>query len=218
MTVITGSGLDELVNEMAEESDSPLGILEAGCGRYKHWEYPKGAKITGLDISEDQLNNNNYIQDKYLGDVQTWKTQQQWDVVISVYVLEHVTNPQLAVSNMLSWTKPGGYLVLAVPNALSLKGLITKITPFSFHGWFYRNVYRRPHAIFPTVMDWSITPSNLKKQLTGNGIILERFSKEQLSPVFNIPYKISLGLLQLLSFGQWKAGNSNYLLVVQRPK
>ncbi len=216
MSVIKGSGLDELVNQIADKTKNPIAILEAGCGRFKHWHYPAGAVVTGLDISETQLEQNNHIQEKFLGDVQTWQTDAQWDVVISVYVLEHVKNPQQAVTNMMSWTKPGGLLVLAVPNALSLKGLVTKMTPFGFHEWFYRYIYRRPHSIFPTEMDWSITPANLRSQLTGNVILMERYSEEELNKVFNVPYKMMLGLLRLFSLGRWKPGNSNYLLVVRK--
>ncbi len=216
MSVIAGSGLTEIVEDLASSRSGEFTILEAGCGRLSHWEYPAGTAVTGLDISQDQLDRNERVQKKFLGDVQTWETGRQWNVVASVYVLEHIDDPRRAVTNMLSWTRPGGLLVLAVPNALSLKGLVTKFTPFGFHGWFYRNIYRRPHAIFPTVMDWSITPANLRRQLAGHAIVLERFDTETLSRVFNIPYQFLVGLLRVVTLGRWKAGNSNYLLVVRK--
>jgi 2-polyprenyl-3-methyl-5-hydroxy-6-metoxy-1,4-benzoquinol methylase len=216
VSVIIGSGLAGIVEDLAAAQSGNLTILEAGCGRLSHWAYPEGAEVTGLDISADQLARNERVQEKFEGDVQTWETDRQWDVVASVYVLEHIDDPRRGVANMLAWTRPGGLLVLAVPNAFSLKGLVTKMTPFWFHGWFYRNIYRRPHAIFPTVMDWSITPSNLRKQLEGHEIILERFDQEQLSRVFNLPYRFLVGLLRILSFGRWKPGNANYLLVVKK--
>jgi len=216
MSVIAGSGLTQIVEDLASSQPGEFTILEAGCGRLSHWEYPEGTAVTGLDISQDQLDRNERVQEKFVGDVQTWETGRQWDVVASVYVLEHIDDPRRAVTNMMSWTRPGGLLVLAVPNALSLKGLVTKFTPFGFHGWFYRNIYRRPHAIFPTVMDWSITPANLRRQLAGNTIVLERFDTETLSRVFNFPYQFLVGLLRVLTLGRWQAGNSNYLLVVRK--
>ncbi len=216
MSVIEDSGLAGIVEDLAASQPGNLTILEAGCGRLSHWIYPADAAVSGLDISQDQLDRNDRVKEKFLGDVQTWETDRQWDVVASVYVLEHIDDPRRAVANMLSWTRPGGLLVLAVPNALSLKGLVTKFTPFGFHGWFYRNIYRRPHAIFPTVMDWSITPANLRKQMADHSIVLEHFDKETLSPSFDLPYRIMVGLLRVLSFGRWKAGNSNYLLVVKK--
>ena len=216
MSVVVGSGLAEIVEELASFRSGELTILEAGCGRLSHWDYPAGAAVSGLDISVEQLERNERVQEKFLGDVQTWETDRQWDVVASVYVLEHVEDPRRAVANMLSWTRPGGLLVLAIPNALSLKGLVTKFTPFGFHGWFYRNIYRRPHAIFPTVMDWSITPANLRRQLDGHTVVLEHFDTETLSRVFDIPYQLLVGTLRVLTFGRWQAGNSNYLLVVKK--
>ncbi len=216
MSVVIGSGLSKIVDNLAASRSEHLTILEAGCGRLSHWTYPQGAVVSGLDISQEQLNQNNRVQEKFLGDVQTWETSRQWDVVASVYVLEHIDDPTRAVANMLSWTRPGGLLVLAVPNALSLKGLITKFTPFGFHGWFYRNIYRRPHAIFPTAMDWSITPANLRRQLKGHTIVLEHFDTETLSRFFNVPYQLLVGLLRVLTLGRWKPGNSNYLLVVKK--
>jgi len=217
MSVINGSGLAGIVEKAAARQPDGFSILEAGCGRLRHWAYPSQARISGVDISSRQLERNDFLDDKFLGDVQTWETDRQWDVVVSVYVLEHVDDPRRALANMVEWTKPGGLLVLAVPNALSLKGLVTKMTPFGFHGWFYRNIYRRPHAIFPTVMDFSITPANLRKQLADHEVVLEHFSEEAFNPPFSWIYRVLLGVLRLVSLGQWKPGNSNYLLVVQKP-
>ena len=216
MSVIRGSRLAEIVDDLAAGQAGELSILEAGCGRFRHWSYPRGATVSGLDISRDQLEQNEHIQEKFLGDVQTWQSDRQWDVVVSVYVLEHVDDPRGAVANMLSWTRPGGLLVLAVPNALSLKGLVTKATPFGFHAWFYRHVYGRPHDIFPTVMDWSITPANLRKQLAGHEVVLERLAGETLRPPFGVLFGALVGLLRVLTLGRWKPGNSNYLLAVRK--
>jgi SAM-dependent methyltransferase len=202
---------------MAEAQGAPaFAILEAGCGRLSHWEYPPQATVTGLDISAEQLAQNTRVDEKIEGDVQTWFTDRQWDVVASVYVLEHLADPRRALANMLAWTRPGGLLILAVPNALSLKGLVTKWTPFGFHGWFYRHIYRRPHAIFPTVMDWSITPANLRKQLSAHEVLYEHFDSESLSPGFDPIYQGLIRVLGLMSFGRWKPGQSNYLLVIRK--
>lgn len=216
MTVVHGSGLTELVADLAAAQARPVTILEAGCGRLAHWDYPANAVVTGLDISAQQLARNAHVHEKIEGDVQTWASDRTWDVVVSVYVLEHLKDPRRAVANMIAWTRPGGLLVLAVPNALSLKGLVTKATPFGFHGWFYRNVYRRPHEIFPTVMDWSITPANLRRQLAPHEVVLERFTGETLGRAFNPLYQGMVGLLRILTLGRWRPGNANYLLVVRK--
>ncbi len=193
-----------------------LTILEAGSGRYRHFDYPAGSRITGLDISAEQLAANDYAHEKIEGDIQTWQTDRQWDVVINIYVLEHVEDPRRALANLLAWTRPGGYLVVAVPNLFSLKGLATKATPFWFHHWFYRHIYRRPYAIFPTTLKLAVAPRHLRRQLAGTRIVCEHYTQERLSPRFQPLYRAAIAVLKLLSLGRWRPEDANYLLVVRR--
>ena len=216
MSVLPGQAVAHLLEEQDAAQDGGLTVLEAGSGRFRHFAYPPTARVTGLDISAEQLVANDYANEKIEGDVQTWTTERHWDVVISIFVLEHVADPARAVENMLAWTRPGGLLVIAVPNALSLKGLITKATPFGFHGWFYRHVYRRPHAIFPTTMKMCIAPHRLRRQLADQEIVYERFSQETFGQPFRAIYGGVILLLKLLTLGRWRPENSNYLLVVRR--
>ncbi len=62
-------------------------------------------------------------------------------------------DPARAALNQLEWTRPGGLLVIGVPNLWSLRGLITKLTPF----WFHRLVYRlgRRKGIYRSLGDLS---------------------------------------------------------------
>jgi len=43
-----------------------------------------------------------------------------WDTVVALHVLEHSNNPDILVEQMKNLLKPGGKLILAVPNMLSL--------------------------------------------------------------------------------------------------
>ncbi len=43
-----------------------------------------------------------------------------FDVVLCLFILEHVDDPARVVRNATEWLKPGGRLVVAVPNALSV--------------------------------------------------------------------------------------------------
>jgi SAM-dependent methyltransferase len=216
MSVLPGQAVARILAGQDRAQGGGLTVLEAGSGRFRHFEYPPGARITGLDISAEQLAANDYADEKIEGDVQTWTTERQWDVVISVFVLEHVEDPERAVANMLAWTRPGGLLVIAVPNALSLKGLVTRATPFGFHGWFYRHVYRRPHAIFPTTMKMCIAPRRLRRQLAGHEIVHEQFSRETFGQPFRALYGGVILVLKALTLGRWRPEDSNYLLVVRR--
>ena len=44
----------------------------------------------------------------------------QWDAVVALHVLEHSNNPDRTIDQMRRLLKPGGKLILAVPNLLSL--------------------------------------------------------------------------------------------------
>jgi SAM-dependent methyltransferase len=114
--------------------------------------------------------------------VQTWQTDRQWDAVVCIYLLEHVDDPARAVENLLRWTRPGGLLVIAVPNLDSLKGMVTRATPFGFHHWFYEHIYRLPYAIFPTTMRLAIAPRRLRRQVREHDVVHEEYAQEHFGP------------------------------------
>jgi SAM-dependent methyltransferase len=144
-------------------------VLEAGCG----WlppevPWPSGVHVVGIDSSAAQLERNASIDDKLLGDISTHRFDRQFDVVRCWDVLEHLPRPQAALANLAHAVRPGGLLVVKVPNLLSVKGLLTKLTPYRFHVWVYRRVYGYAHAgvddqgPFPTYMRRSVTERGLR--------------------------------------------------------
>ncbi len=44
----------------------------------------------------------------------------KWDTIVALHVLEHANNPDSLIEQTKSFLKPGGKLILAVPNGLSL--------------------------------------------------------------------------------------------------
>ena len=103
MSVLPGQAVAHLLEEQDAAQDGGLTVFEAKNGRFRHFAYPPAARITGLDISAEQLAANDYADEKIEGDVQTWTTDRHWDVVISVFVLEHVE-----FERPLSVTRLGG--------------------------------------------------------------------------------------------------------------
>jgi len=118
-----------------------LAVLEAGCGSTSHIRIPHASRYTGIDISARQLARNSRLDEKILGDLQSYPLpEQRFDVVVSWDVLEHLPDPQAALHNLCRATAAGGLLVLAAPNFLSVKGLVTKLLPHPLHVAFYRYV------------------------------------------------------------------------------
>ena len=152
-------------------------MLEAGCGSAGHVRFPEGAVVTGIDLSEKQLARNPIVDEKIVGDVQYHPLQSEaFDLVVCWDVLEHLERPALALANLAGALKPGGLLLLAFPNADSLKGLAAKATPYRFHVWLYRHVVGTPHAgtedvgPFPTYFRSTMRPAAVERLLTERGL------------------------------------------------
>ncbi len=163
--------------------DERVKVLEAGCGETAS---PIGlgdeAFIVGIDVSERQLARNSWAHQKILGDIQTYDfPKAEFDVVVSWDVLEHVSKPELALARLAKTVRPGGLLVIKVPNILSAKGLITKLTPYSFHVWVYKHVfgYANPgvhdRPPFRTFLRRAITPRGLLRFARAHKFSVEMF-------------------------------------------
>ncbi|MSQ35817.1 MAG: class I SAM-dependent methyltransferase [Dehalococcoidia bacterium] len=156
-------------------------VLDAGCGAHGRVALPAQAHIVGLDISAEQLAKNQDVQEKVLGDIQTYEfPPQSFDVVICWELLEHVRHPERALALFARALKDDGVLVLAAPNVLSIKGLVTKFTPYRFHRWYYRRMYKIAHPpIFPTHLRLSMTPRAIFEFAARSGLVVEFYNIEE---------------------------------------
>lgn len=161
-------GLSEKVNELLE-GKSHIKLLEAGCGSFSHINVKPFVKSVGIDISQDQLDRNTDLHEKILGDIQTYPLpEDEFDVVVCWYVLEHLPKPKDALRSMFKTVKPGGLLILTFPNILSLKGIVTKCTPHWFHKLTYR-IMKFEMRPFQTYCRWAILPKRIMQLGAANG-------------------------------------------------
>jgi ubiquinone/menaquinone biosynthesis C-methylase UbiE len=70
----------------------------------------------------------------------------QFDLIYSSYVLEHIEEAEDVLQNFSRWLRKGGLLILLIPDAESVRGFITRITPHWLHVVYYRYVLRLPNA------------------------------------------------------------------------
>ncbi len=157
--------------------------LDAGCGSGRRIRLPSEVKTVGIDISSRQLERNRHLAERIQGDLQTYPLPRgSFDLVICWEVLEHLPDPEAALRNMARALKPDGLMILALPNLMSIKGLATKLTPHSFHLWFYRRVYRSEKrgdddgGPFPTYFRRAISPTGLRRLAAANGLRVEHFA------------------------------------------
>jgi trans-aconitate methyltransferase len=115
------------VKLVKQKLNSPKEILDAGSGNgnyafYLRKLFPK-AKITGIDISEEKIDNASYITNLLnLKDIcfnqksLTNITEKlKYDLIVCIDVLEHIKNDFLALRNISRSLKPGSSLILHVP-------------------------------------------------------------------------------------------------------
>jgi hypothetical protein len=135
--------------------------------------------VTGIDISSDALDLNADVDEKIVGDIETYPLDREsYDIVYCWDVLEHLRRPEYAFRNVAQALAPGGLIVLGLPNVMSLKGLATKLTPHRLHIWYYRRLVGSRTAGMPgygpfkTFLKLSLAPSRLSKLAQTNGLDL----------------------------------------------
>lgn len=116
--------------------DKSFRCLEVGCypGTYL-WYFSEyfGYQPYGLEYVEKCAEKcRNHMHDLglnakiYHADLFSFTPEEKWDVVFSVGFIEHFTDTRDVVRKHLDLLKPGGYLVLIIPNHSGLNGKILK--------------------------------------------------------------------------------------------
>jgi 2-polyprenyl-3-methyl-5-hydroxy-6-metoxy-1,4-benzoquinol methylase len=215
--------LDELLADVR-----PVQLLDAGCGANRAVPIADDRYVVGIDLSEEQLAENTAIDEAIVGDVQTCELQaDHFDAVVCWNVLEHLPNPQHALLNFKSALKPGGVMVLAVPQVMSVKGLITRFTPFWFHRWIWQLLLDRDPTVerFPTVMSTSIAPRRLQTFARENGFTIEFLSEYEGWPQKKVRSKLRLTgpsfhairlLVSALSLGAITAATTDVVVIMRK--
>jgi SAM-dependent methyltransferase len=206
--------LEVIVGSLLEGRNS-VRILEAGCGSLAHFTYPPNAYIVGVDISQEQLDKNNLIHEKILGDLQDdILPSSAFDLIICWDVLEHLPNPRRALQHFVSAVNVGGLILLASPNVLTVRGLLTKILPHWIHVLYYRYVVGLReaglpgHYPFKSYHRFAIAPVAIKRFAKKNNLTVEllRYSNweqpEHRFPSFAVIWGILNKIVSLLTFCQ----------------
>ncbi len=112
-----------------EAGKKPLNILDAGAGygQYSFWLNKKlpQANILAVDVKEEQVADcNNFFNAigssqkvKFVvDDLTTYKSENTYDLVISVDVMEHILEDVQVFRNFYASLKPGGMLLVSTPS------------------------------------------------------------------------------------------------------
>jgi 2-polyprenyl-3-methyl-5-hydroxy-6-metoxy-1,4-benzoquinol methylase len=204
-------------------------LLEAGCGSASNLNFAGQVRLVGIDISEKQLARNTVLHEKIAGDVQSYEfPPESFDAIICWDVLEHLSQPELALRQFARAIRPGGLVILCLPNVLSLKGLVTKFLPHTVHVLAYRYIYgdknvgKNDTAPFKTYLRFRISAGAIRKQGAQLGLQTVYFATEDVADihwlqrkrVMHFFYVTLKKILLALSLG--RAGDSELIIVLKK--
>jgi SAM-dependent methyltransferase len=114
-------------------------VLDAGSGLESYVAFPQHVHITGIDVSLELLEANTRLDDRIHGDLSEVELpERSYACVICWDVLEHLEAPEPVVKKLARSVADDGILLIGSPNPYSVKGLVTRLTPYAFHLWVYR--------------------------------------------------------------------------------
>ena len=131
-----------------------LCILEAGCGR--RWQLNLSVKyhLVGIEPDEQALR----VRMDSRGDLDEYQVctiheaqfpSHSFDVIYCSYVLEHVVGVEAALEQFAKWIRPGGLIVLRVPDSRSVYGFLARNTPHWVHVLVKRHIFGAKRAGLP---------------------------------------------------------------------
>ena len=145
MRLVSRSEQIALISAAIDAYGDGITILEADCGR----ALPLGLSVTytlvGLDLDEDALRlrvaHQRDLDDYRVGDLRDADfAPASFDVIYCSYVLEHVTGVERVLDNFARWIRPGGLIVLRIPDKDSVYSFVARSTPHWFHVLFCKYV------------------------------------------------------------------------------
>jgi SAM-dependent methyltransferase len=208
---------------------SPLHILEAGCGQF--WPLDLNDiqfTLTGVDIDEDALHlrrtQYNDLSEMIVGDLRSLDLERnRYDVIYNSYVLEHIDGAEGVLEKFSNWLKPGGILILRMPDRNSVKGFVTRVTPFWFHMFYAKYIARfRPagktgFGPYPTFYDPIVSRAGIREYCRNNHLIIkEEYGQRSYfgKGITGFLIYLVVRTVSLLSLGQlaWEYADLTYIL------
>ena len=213
----------ELVEKKINEMAGPLKILEAGCGRKWPLDLDVPHKLTGIDLDADALSARTDLDATGVGDLRSHVfPEHSFDVIYCCYVLEHVPGAAQVLENFARWVRPGGLIVIKVPDPESVFGWATRNTPHWFHVMFKRYFmgFKRAgqvgHGPYRTYYDRAITEGGIREFARSHNFALENVEKTG-DYLTGRVVKYSAILLHYLSLRSlpWRHNNMSYVIRAQ---
>lgn len=241
--LVLASSLEELLRIQRDaifahgrQLTRPLAILEAGCGQ--RWLIDLDGldySLTGLDLDPTALElRRTMTKDLHVavcGDLCSVQLPpESFDVVYSWYVLEHVSRADLALRNLVKWLRPGGLLILCLPDRDSVRGFLARLLPHWVAVFYYRHICgmswagRPGHGPYPNSYHPVIGRERLCAFLSEHGMECIRcygdgfnqFKSETSRRLVSSALSGIAAIVQALSLGRLRADYSDVLYIAKK--
>lgn len=207
-TYFTGTRTDVL--PFLKKGD--LKVLEIGCGSGATLSMLKSlgyaTLVHGVELVDDIANlSDNSIDRMFIGDISndmSFLTNDFYDVILCLDVLEHLTDPNQVVFDLSKKLKSGGSFVISVPNIRNIKILFNLI----FLGRFR---YEKYGLMDKTHLKWFTRSSAI--ELLKNDYL--QFVKCKIT---NMTLLSKSGILNLFTLGLFKNFLATQYLVVSKKR
>ena len=186
---VSGDGMRAILRELAE-GERTLRVLEVGGGRTPLLA-PEECDSLGIeywvnDISQDELD---LVADDYktarfdIAGAPGELPMDEFDVVFSRSVLEHVADTDRAISNTRSLLRPGGVMIHTFPTLYNPAYLVNKVLPDGASRFLLRRVVHFTYEKFPAKYHKTTSSRRQLKRLESLG-----FSEAAIVPFWGHEY------------------------------
>jgi|SRR5579863_802857 len=155
-------GLFERVYRIITERRANASVLDVGCGKGNLLRYLRNRdsrlSLTGIDIapsvSKDGIE---FLR----GDFLTWKFDSKFDAIVSLQVIEHVTDPRVFTKRIVELIAEGGLVISNTINEQSVLYDVARLARRLGSRQAYERLYSRHHlnhfnrASLPRLMEVS---------------------------------------------------------------
>ncbi|OQA35720.1 MAG: Malonyl-(acyl-carrier protein) O-methyltransferase [Parcubacteria group bacterium ADurb.Bin326] len=165
-------------SNLIEDSIRGKTLLDVGCGigLFSAIAEKKGAKVTSLDMGKALLTqvSKRCNSKTVVGSVTRLPFKDDsFDIVLATEVIEHSSNPAKGFAELVRVAKPGGKVVITVPNRIWIGSL------------FVANFLRlRPYQGLENWQKWS----TIKRLSKKNKLVIEKMFGFNIVPVFYFPF------------------------------
>ncbi len=201
-------------------------VLDAGCGSDSNIPLPPNAHVVGIDVSAEALERNELLDERMVADLEEVElAPESFDLIVCWDVLEHLRRPERALDTLAGALASGGLLVLGLPNVLSVKGLVTKFTPYSFHRFVYRRAATSPRPPHRTFLRLAISPQAIVRWAGQRGLAVEYLGLYEAPIQARLRGSLHLsgwrwsalsGAVRALSLGAVSTDDTDYVAILSR--